>query len=243
MAQNPVFLTGKGVIIADGVPLREFAEVGFTISREALEIPKGYEDGNWSIPLDRTFSMKVGWKALTPDILPLIAGATLSTGMYEYINEEEITVPSTPFQQTLAKEAVDGTDAIKYADGSGVMKRVSGTPSSAGEYKIETSAGTTTITFHADDEGKKVIASYIHHDTTAGKTATIDKTPSQQSFEVFGVLRPYKYMAGEYAKSFTIRAKNCIITGDTDFGTTVGDSVTFAFDVAINGDIELTMEE
>lgn len=105
--------------------------------------------------------------------LNLISGATMNTGSKIIVPSEAGTVPTTPFQITVANGATFDTDLGVIDNTTGLaMARVAATPAT-GQYSVSTAG---VYTFAAADTGHNMIISYTYTAAAVGKTILISNT-------------------------------------------------------------------
>jgi len=187
MAQY-VFGTGQlyATPVGGGAPLRFGAlqDVGVDISGDTKTL-----HGQYQFPLDAARGKtKIEWKASSGQIdvesfNQIFFGQTVTTGQKRQVFGEEASVPTTPFQVTVANAADFFMDLGVYNAATGLpLKQVVSGPAT-GEYSVNPATG--VYTFAAADVGDALLFNYLYEDAAAGQTLEIDNllmgtTPKMQ---------------------------------------------------------------
>lgn len=108
------------------------------------------------------------WGAAT--YAAIISGATTATGEKRGVFEEQVTIPTTPFQATVANGANFFEDLGVYDVNTGLYMVRGATATGTGVYAVNDSTG--QYTFHSSDTGHVVRISYSYTSAATGKTAT-----------------------------------------------------------------------
>lgn len=117
---------------------------------------------------------KIGVAQLDPKALSLIlTGVTRTTGTQRTILEEAGTIPTTPFQITVANSATFVQDLGVLDTVTGLYMTRGATATATGVYAV--SAG-GVYTFHTADSGHAVRISYRYSVAGSGSTYTIDNS-------------------------------------------------------------------
>jgi hypothetical protein len=114
-------------------------------------------------------SCKAKAARLSGRLLNLFFGGTKATGQTSVAQDELGTIPTTPFQVTVANSATFGIDLGVYDSATGIpFVRVASAPA-AGQYSVV--AG--VYTFNTADVGKVVKISYTYTIAATGESITI----------------------------------------------------------------------
>jgi hypothetical protein len=114
-------------------------------------------------------SCKAKAARLSGRLLNLFFGGTKATGQTSVAQDESGTIPTTPFQVTVANSAFFGIDLGVYDSATGIpFVRVASAPA-AGQYSV--AAG--VYTFNTADVGKIVKISYTYTIAATGESITI----------------------------------------------------------------------
>lgn len=166
-----VFGTGQlyGMPVGGGAPLRFGALQDVSVDFNG-DLKQLY--GQYQFPLDvARGKTKVEWKASTGNIdvtafNQLYFGQTVSANNeLKQVFNEAATIPSTPFQVTVANASNFSMDLGVYFSSTGApLTQVASSPA-AGEYSVS-AAG--VYTFNTADATKGVLINYLYKGTTTG---------------------------------------------------------------------------
>src|SRR4051812_8930659 len=109
----------------------------------------------------------------------LIPNLTQVTGAPNVAISEQFTIPSTPFQVTVANGATFKENAGVYDMTAGKWMKVGASASAAGIYSFNGVTG--QYTFNTADSTHVVLISYTFSSATLGRTTTVNNTLQSQS--------------------------------------------------------------
>jgi hypothetical protein len=159
--------------------------------------------GQWTYALDVAkfaagAALKAKFKDFRADIFNMVTpGGATTTGSVLPVTGEAWTIPTTPFQVTVAQAATFQEDGgvLNYTQGK-YMTRVASAPTT-GQYSV-TAGG--IYTFAAADVGNNLSIVYTYSSASVGKTVTVTNTTMGPSvpyavrvwevFPISGVLKP-----------------------------------------------------
>jgi hypothetical protein len=149
----------------------------------------------------------------------LFFGATSASGQRLTIDSESGTIPTTPYQITVANAATFSTDlGVVYASGANLglpLVRVASAPAT-GQYSVNTATG--VYTFAAADTTIAVKISYDYTSASAGNTITI----AQQAMGTANTFKtvmslPYNGQKAQITLNACVSAKLSLATKLEDF--------------------------
>lgn len=178
------------------------SDVKIKLSQKKIPLPGGtvFPEDFAAGPGEGTGSCKFrSWGSGT--FAAVISGATTATGEKRGVFEEQATIPTTPFQVTVANGATFFEDLGVYNVNTGLyMLRVASAPAT-GQYSVNDATG--LYTFAAADTGNVVRISYSYTSASTGKTATYSNALQGQAtkfiltgFNTYGTKRKgYRFPA------------------------------------------------
>jgi hypothetical protein len=123
-------------------------------------------------------SGKIGCAQFDPTIIPqIIPGVTRTSGTVKMIVDESGTIPTTPFQVTVAQSATWSVDLGVLDTTTGLYMTRAATATGTGIYSV--AAG--VYTFNTADSGHTVKISYSYTVAGSGATYTIDNSTMTES--------------------------------------------------------------
>ncbi len=154
----------------------------------------------------------------------LVAGATISTGTKVGVMDEQFTIPTTPFQVTVANGATFYEDLGVYNVNTGLYMTPKVSGPATGEYSYNSATG--LYSFAAADTGNIVRISYSYTAAAVGKTVTYTNSLMGQSSQF--ILSAYNTNG---TKKFGYR-----------FGATVFDKLGIGWKIGALGDATLSFQ-
>lgn len=157
----------------------------------------------------------------------LFLGGTQSTGKIATINDETGTVPTTPFQITVANGATFLDDlGVRNASTGIELTKVASAPAT-GQYSV---SGSGVYTFASADTGISVLISYNYNVAASGKKIVIAN-------QLVGVAPTFMVSLNVPFNGKTMNVKlNSCVSGKMSFGTKIDDFVIPEFDFMAQAD-------
>jgi len=233
-------LIGKGAILdaSGGLPFCDYGELVVNFGLDVLGIPRGDIAGRCYVPVGAPVTGRLTWFDLSSELLASLLGAQTEQGTVRRVVSEAGTIPEEePYSLQMEKQSnLFATEVVMGSDGRR-FRRVVVSPQS-GDYAIDG----YTLTFCADDAGKKVYISYFYSDSVSGAKIVLSPQGLPTRFKLVGSLNLYEQAEGE-SGDLVIIAERCVRTGPLAVGASVGEYGRFGFEFALEnvvaGDITL----
>lgn len=199
-ANNAFFSVGSLMFVPSGtnptpIQIGTLEDVSLEASQDLVPLngekgfPAAYAKGRGKI----TGKAKTAY--LNADLITaVIDGSAKTTGTKKIIRDETASIPTTPFQVTVAQGATFYVDLGVQDLTTGTQMTRGATATGAGVYAVNTTTG--VYTFNTADSGHSVAISYAYTVAGSGSTVTVTNT-------VMGQPNSYQMLLGNTPASGT----------------------------------------
>jgi hypothetical protein len=208
----------------NGVEFYDQAEIGFTLAKQTLEIPRGDTFGMSKIPISLDLKGRVGFRDLRSGVLASFLGTATTLGGIKA--EERIPLVIAASSGVLVSTPYTAL-AVRIIDTNGkIYNATTGVPGS-GQYAISG----RTITIDSSLNSSSVYVTYFWTDTVAGRTVKVSPVTIGGSFGIQAYLKAYDTDRRQWLPGgFGAKLASCEWEGDLSFGTSRGEAATFGVD-------------